>query len=471
MLIDLHCHTKKIKSGDLKTRNVDVSKFSQKIQEAKVGIVAITNHNHFDYEQYKEFKSSVKEYCMVWPGIELDINGIERRGHLVVIANPDNAEEFYKLVCKMINNQSPDICTFKLKQVYEMLDMCDVIYIPHFHKKPGIAEEDIEELNSLLIDKTRLFKETSDYRSLGVFANYDYSVIIGSDVQDWNMYEKSTFANLRLNVTSFKQFCLLAKKDKVIINTLLNNKSSSEYNVSPHKNVNFKLKIYEDINIIFGQKGTGKSEILKSLTINYDDSGVSYQSYIGSAKEDDFSKLLKITDIIRDVSSIGADPCKNQIGFLKKWEDTSPTLIKKYIEWCETKENNKNKSRMKITDSVSLSLSDSKDFNKLENDYKLVGINIAEDINKINIETYLTNTDGVILKKLLEKLRDNIYIKLINEWKETQAIELVNFSLKEIKNSADKCSDTVSKPIETGFEKFVINRIELSKNLDTLYII
>ena len=33
---------------------------------------------------------------------------------------------------------------------------------------------DIEELNELLDDKSRIFKETSDYRSLGVYSNFNY---------------------------------------------------------------------------------------------------------------------------------------------------------------------------------------------------------------------------------------------------------------------------------------------------------
>ena len=53
MRIDLHCHTKKVKTGDAYTRNVTKDKFFQKIIEAEVKIVAITNHNQFDYEQYK----------------------------------------------------------------------------------------------------------------------------------------------------------------------------------------------------------------------------------------------------------------------------------------------------------------------------------------------------------------------------------------------------------------------------------
>ena len=92
MRIDLHCHTKKVKTGDAYTRNVTKDKFFQKVIEAEVKIVAITNHNQFDYTQYKEFKDVTEGYCDIWPGVELDIIGKAdqkgncKRGHLIVIA-------------------------------------------------------------------------------------------------------------------------------------------------------------------------------------------------------------------------------------------------------------------------------------------------------------------------------------------------------------------------------------------------
>ena len=43
--IDLHCHTKQIKSGDGEGRNVTPELFREKVMNADVKIVAITNHN------------------------------------------------------------------------------------------------------------------------------------------------------------------------------------------------------------------------------------------------------------------------------------------------------------------------------------------------------------------------------------------------------------------------------------------
>ena len=73
MKIDFHCHTKKTKSDEAESRNVTKDIFKMKVETSGVEIIAITNHNHFDKEQYLEFQNDVKDMCQVWPGIELDV--------------------------------------------------------------------------------------------------------------------------------------------------------------------------------------------------------------------------------------------------------------------------------------------------------------------------------------------------------------------------------------------------------------
>lgn len=75
MKIDLHCHTKQIKYGDGEGRNVTPELFREKVMNADVKIVAITNHNAFDYEQYVILRDTVEDFCAVWSGVEIDILG------------------------------------------------------------------------------------------------------------------------------------------------------------------------------------------------------------------------------------------------------------------------------------------------------------------------------------------------------------------------------------------------------------
>ena len=472
MRIDLHCHTKKVKTGDAYTRNVTKDKFFQKVIEAAVKIIAITNHNQFDYMQYKEFKDVTEGYCDIWPGVELDIIGKAdqkgncKRGHLIVIANPKNVELFNTQVQELVNDE--DVNTFQIgvKKVYETLGKCDCIYIPHFHKEPKLSDEDIQELGELLPDSSRLFKETSDYRSLGVFSNFDYSVIIGSDVQDWNKYETSKFADIRLPVQTFEQFCLLAKKDVQIIDTLLNQKRKKEIPVSPYKKVNFKLPFYEDINIIFGQKGTGKTEILESLKKYYIENGIAMESYKGNEKDSDFSKMLKVNDIIATPDKLQLDSMRQQFIDVYNWKEELPTSFEKYISWMETKDNNKNKGRMKITECVHIE-EEVRDL-KLELDYKYLKEFIASTFERIDIEKYLDEQERTTLMLLLGKLCENINDAKMQKWNSDKSIKLTNWSIDKIKAIADKCSDTISKPSSVGFYDFAMGRFKLFENVEEI---
>ena len=109
MKIDLHCHTRKVKKGDAKTREVTPDLFEKKIADADVNIVAITNHNLFDIEQYNILKNRVADFCQVWPGIELDIvDESNLRWHLIIVVNPKNVNDFYKKTQQLLAGKDKD---------------------------------------------------------------------------------------------------------------------------------------------------------------------------------------------------------------------------------------------------------------------------------------------------------------------------------------------------------------------------
>lgn len=54
MKIDLHVHTRKVPNKDNQKRDISPNEFCEIMEKAKVTIVAITNHNFFDLEQYKK---------------------------------------------------------------------------------------------------------------------------------------------------------------------------------------------------------------------------------------------------------------------------------------------------------------------------------------------------------------------------------------------------------------------------------
>lgn len=468
MKIDLHCHTKQIKSGDGPGRNVTKKMFCQKIIDADVKIAAITNHNSFDKEQFCDFKNAVSPNCQLWPGVEIDIQQYNRpRWHLIVIANPENVDIFSDSVNELFSGENLETCTHTIKEVYESLNKCDVIYISHFHKKPAISEKDRENLFNIINDDSRVFDETPDNRTLGVFANYGYNVMIGSDVKDWNKYELSTFADLRLPVANFQQFCMLAKRDETIINTLLNKRESYDLIASPHKSVKIPITIFQDVNILFGQKGTGKSEILSSLYEQMLSKGMNCKRYIGSEKDDDFKLLTKTQDMERDLSKVGADGCEEELKRIFEWTDTNPTMFQNYMNWYSTKDNSGNKSRMKITDSTELVIDSPQYYTSHSSDRKSIN-QLIKTLKSINVNLYLDNNDILLLDNLLSKIEQKNQSLLSKDVIDIKSVEMTNYSLKKIKSIADRNSDTVSKPSTTGFREFANNRLSLLRDIEVI---
>ena len=121
MRVDFHCHTKATKSGD-GNRTVTPELFHSKLQQADVDAVAITNHNRFDKEQFDVLSDAVAGEIMVWPGVELDVDGFGGRYHMIVITSPNNAADFDGVIDKLVGGKSADDCSWGFKELWDAFD-------------------------------------------------------------------------------------------------------------------------------------------------------------------------------------------------------------------------------------------------------------------------------------------------------------------------------------------------------------
>lgn len=468
MKIDLHCHTKKSKSGDAKTRQVTPELFAKKVADADVKIIAVTNHNEFDKEQYLQLRSCVETYCHVWPGIELDIvDDTAVRWHMVVVCNPKNVEAFNDNAQRLTEGKNRDNVSFSIKNVIDSFDKLDVLYIPHYHKEPAIPENDLKKLYELVPDGYRIFLETSNTRTLGIFANYQYKVIIGSDVKNWNKYEQSNFAELRLPVENFEQFVLLAKRDIVNVETLLSKNNTTSVIASPYRGVRIPLLLYPEINIIFGQKGTGKSVILESLSEGVQTLGKTCVTYRGTDRDEDFKKLLSSSDLQHRMSVFGKSSCEDEFSYINEWHDVTPTSFQDYLSWYETKEKNKNKQLMKITNATKLPEIPDTEYQSSKKDWDNAK-KILELLNDVDCGKYLSEQEQEQLVTLVTLLIANSHDGLLNEFVKVKAVQMANYSVEKIKNMADKSTDTKSFPSTTGFYEYANKRLNLKRTTDML---
>lgn len=466
MKIDLHCHTIKTKNSDGVNRNVDVETFSKYMKDLDIKIVAITNHNYFDLEQYNEFSEKVKETTKVWPGIELDIKQSPKNGHMIVICDPKNKEEFSKIF-DMAKDKA-DNYSIDIKDLGEKTKKLNCIYICHYYKKkPEIIDDIIHDIEKSGIDETRIFKEPSNYKTLGIFATFNNNVIIGSDVQDWNKYEECNFSNLKLDVDSFNQFLLLSKKEPTIITTLLNKKNKEKFIMKPHNSVSLSIELYEDINVIFGDKGTGKTEMLKSLEQSMINKNMNVVTYYGNEKDSEFDKLINKDDYDIADTNLFNEKVKEAFEYIYSWNDIDPTSLKDYVEWYETKDNNENKKTLKVCDLLNLDVVDTKIYNK-ETDRLNKIDDFTEYINNDNSNYGLSDQEFIQLKDLLKKIKANQSIFKKNAWIDKCSIDLVNYSIDKIKNITAMHSQSKSVPSETGISKYIKNRLCLKENIDII---
>jgi len=471
MRIDIHTHTKKVKQGDSEHRNIDVEKFTEIVRETDVKILAITNHNHFDLEQYTEFLNSVEGSCQIWAGIEFDILEEGRRAHLITIVNPKNAQAFNEKVKDVISTSSADTFTISIDDVVSNFDSLDAIFIAHYHsKKPNLTDKDIDKLESLVSNPKRVLREASNSISAGIYINHGHNSIHGSDVQNWNNYAKNSTSlpELRLPVESFEQFCLLLDKDVATIKTILNKKTKETIQLNPFNSAAelMDIDIYNDINILFGSKGTGKTDILKALSKYYNGKGFNTEVYESSSKKIDDVFDLKGTQLTIEIEQLGIDDCSIELASLRNATEKEITSLSKYKDYYSVDATNKISKNIKIDKFTTLDENSPKrSFEEVKNNLK----KFQEFKDYYTSDAKLKEIIGDDLLGELDKIVERILEKINSvsgeRFIDYKSISFFNKLVKLFVSEISKKTGQPEKPTKTGFAEYASNRIDIEKDV------
>ena len=474
MKIDIHTHTKKVKQGDSEHRNIQVEKFTEIIKETSVKILAITNHNHFDLEQYTQFKTSVDGICQIWAGVEFDILEEERRAHLITIVNPKNAKAFSEKVNEIIGTTSADTFTISIEDVVNNFDGLDTIFIAHYHsKKPSLTDKDLVKLESLVSNPKRVLKEASNSISAGIYINHGHNSIHGSDVQNWNNYVKNStdLPELRLPVESFEQFCLLLDKDDTTIKTILDKKMKETIQLNPFNSAAelMDIDIYNDINILFGSKGTGKTDILKALSKYYNGKGFKTEVYESNSKIIGNVFDLKGTQLTIEIEQLGIDDCSSELTSLRNSTEKEITSLSKYKDYYSVDATNQISKNIKIDKFTTLDENSPKrSFEDVKNNLK----NFQEFKDYYTVDAKLKEIIGDDLLDELDNIIDRILEKINSksgeQFIEYKSIRFFNKLVKLFVSEISKKTGQPEKPTKTGFAEYASNRIGIEKDVNKI---
>lgn len=472
MKIDIHVHSKKCKGGDSENRNIDAAKFDDIIRLTDVKVLAITNHNHFDLEQYEQIKSKSEDVCQIWPGIELDILEEDRRAHLIVIVNPRNVEKFNEKVQILLTGKTADNFNISIQETVENFDSLDSVYIAHYYgKKPNLIDEDVNKLIGLVANKKRVLKEATNSISAGIYISHGHNSIYGSDVQNWNDYHNisKTLPDLRLPVQSFDQFCFLLEKDIATINTVLDKKLKQiielfPFQSNPLEKVN--INVYNDINVIFGSKGTGKSDILHALSKHYNDLGIKNKVYQSSTQTLENSYDLKGNSFDTNLSEYDIDDCFQELKNIRNSSEKNVTSLSSYSKFFAIEQTNKIAKKLKIQNFSPLDEPTSeRDFENITSSLEYVNEFIdnieSDDLFLDIIGDELYQELNLVIQKILLKLKVESEKRIFDFRSISLFNQIVNVFVEEI----SKKTGLPQKPLSTGFNVYASNRIKIEKDL------
>lgn len=467
MKIDLHCHTRKIKEGDPDTREVSNDIFVESVLSAGVKIVAITNHNAFDIEQYRSFVLGAKDDFQVWPGIELDVKGETKNGHVVIVNNPNTVDIFNEKVNLLINSINPNEFLINVEDLVTFFNGLDAIILPHYYKPKSLDENSINKIKELINEKHSFFYEPSSYRTMGILINHNQPSLVGSDVKDWAQYDKNVFSELKLDVDTFDQFLLLAKKDPALVDTLLHKKRQTIIDIgykgtgkNKEKSLTELVPIYDDVNIIFGTKGTGKSNVLEQIKKYYTSKNINFSYYTPNSTDDEINSKLKVLDFERTLKQHSLENYSKDFASLCVWEESSVTQLKDFIDYAICTKTNKNKEKLKILNTNIYLNVDEKNIVKQKNNSSYL-CQIYNNLNLIEADKYISTDEFDTLHVILNKLNININKCLRDEWINYETEKYSNFMIEKIKSIVEENTETKTRPSKTGLFDFVNKRLEL----------
>lgn len=465
MRVDLHAHTQKCKQGDAQTRVIAPEAFTDKMRENGVGICSVTNHNMIDTVEY----ATISELCddiLVLPGVELDIvySGHDRQ--LIVVCNPDVLDEFYQV---FDNDPDRDLDAYKLgyeefKEKVARFNNEDIIIIAHFmNKAKGFKPQERRQLYSDLTGKV-LILEPSNLMSMGFVNGHGEALsLVGSDVQDWSKYSGNDLPEVKFKINSYGKFFELCADPKGFVKNYLSGASKNTIHTDDGD-----VDIFDDINVIFGEKGSGKTELIKKIEPQLRSLGKEVALHMGDKYLqrydqliEDRSKLLKINESQKEI-------VRKEVDYILSYREQQPdNFIQKIMIFRA--DQNKNKQAAQIAKrNASFSNDQELDVDELLGSAQ-TNIDTVNDVKEINGEYRLhEDPHKSALDHELNLLTNDIRQQTSEDYLSYFTAQATEDMLRTIKESVKRNGDTESLPSYIGFSKLVgtrLKRLESNKKL------
>ena len=265
--IDLHLHTMTSLLED--DFEFDSNALTKHIQDNQLDAIAITNHNFFDLQNYKDVQKAIGDSAVIFPGIEVSVDNF----HVLVIANPDAADAFSELCQQVPQISQTDDAGMALDTFRDMFGDGSYIVIPHYNKNPKISKAALQQIESFVSAL-----EVANQKKWAVEHNQvDKPLVIFSDFRCRRGAERRTgrYTYVSIDELTFSALSL-AFKDK------------TKFSISEkedHLELAPGLYASTGLNVVVGKRSTGKTYFLDGVNASCDPDDVVYVRQFGIVKD------------------------------------------------------------------------------------------------------------------------------------------------------------------------------------------
>ena len=254
----------------------------------------------------------------------------------------------------------------------------------------------------------------------------------------------------------------MLEKDVSTIDTLLSKKTKTRVQLYPFKDEDelVELDIYNDINILFGSKGTGKTVILEALSRYYNEIGHKTNVYVSSLQNILEEYDIKGLSIEIDLAELNIDDCKAEFEMVRGAEEKEVTSLSKYLAHFMNEEKNKIAQKLKIQNITSQD--DSKSERKLtEIKGFLDNFSQFEKYVKRNPNLYNVVDENLLddLKSLLGDILSQLTTRTESRLLDANSVKMLNSIIEFFSNEITRKTGAPQKPGKTGFVEYSRNRI------------
>ncbi len=365
-----------------------------KLNDRKINMCAITDHDNFDYNLYVRLKKeeNIGTIKKVFPGVEFSVIYEEKVIHIITIFDNDDlkCDEKLKTLQEKIfdvKNNKPlydnkDLNAFTEQRYLDIIREIGLNIVMIAHQKETLSSKitrthDIKSLGEEMFEELVFldYFESFEFRNRRneIFNKYyieknkdklkteNIRFITGSDCHDWNEYpnESDNFRFTYLKcLPNFRGLAMAITNTRRInyINSFFSNDIKFIDNLEIKINDNYyNINLSKGINVIIGDNSIGKSLLIHKLTeyryLNNLSRQKSYEAYLSDNKmqvntvisEDmicKFDKQGNIRSMFESKSFRANDFLKDYFPLLPNYEINKKSIkleIDKYINFIKNK--------------------------------------------------------------------------------------------------------------------------------------